>query len=152
MKKRSSKTLQNAIKRAKASYGKTEFRMLLASKIEDAIAFKYGTKINYAAVIDQEPSVISKWVSGAHNFTTDTLLDIQRTLDIKVFHDSINYELSDFKEPKFNYGLISELNKFLAKNIIEEPSSTFDIAAYDNVIPLYDDIDKLFASNEKYAI
>ncbi len=30
------------------------------------------------------PSEITRWLSGTHNFTTDTLIDLQRVLDINL--------------------------------------------------------------------
>ena len=52
-------------------------KMMMASKIADAIKNKRISKKEFAELINQKPSVITKWLSGGHNFTMDTLSDIQ---------------------------------------------------------------------------
>jgi len=59
-----------------------ERRMLLAAKINDAIKANGFTKIAFAERMKKKPSVITKWLSGTHNFTTDTLFDIEEVLRI----------------------------------------------------------------------
>ena len=81
---------------------RTESRMMLAAKIADAMAAKKIGKKQFAELLGQSPSVITKWLSGGHNFTIDTLTDIQRVLNVrllaldekpviqKVYHVTIN--------------------------------------------------------------
>jgi len=64
---------------------RTEKRMLLAARIDDAIKIKNWKKRDFAKAIGKKPSEISKWLSGTHNFTADTLFDIERILDIHLF-------------------------------------------------------------------
>lgn len=59
---------------------KVRNRMILAAKIDDAIKIKGWSKLEFAKKLDKHPSVISKWISGTHNFTADTLWDIERLL------------------------------------------------------------------------
>jgi transcriptional regulator with XRE-family HTH domain len=61
---------------------RTEKRMLLAVRIDEAIKLKGWKKHEFAKAIGKKPSEISKWLSGTHNFTTDTLFGIERILDI----------------------------------------------------------------------
>lgn len=61
---------------------RTENRMLLAAKIQDAMTSKGIGKKQLAEMMGQNPSVITKWLSGGHNFTVDTLTDIQRVLGV----------------------------------------------------------------------
>ena len=68
--------------RSVATFEKTKKQMLLAAKIQDAIKAKNITNKAFASMMDQHASVISKWVSGTHNFTTDTLFDIEEKLGI----------------------------------------------------------------------
>lgn len=68
--------------RSSADFEKTKKRMLLAAKIQDAIKEKGLSYTEFAAMMDQHVSVISKWVSGTHNFTTDTLFDIENKIGI----------------------------------------------------------------------
>ena len=60
---------------------KTEKRMLLAARIDEAIKAKGMKRKHLAEALGKSPSEISKWLSGTHNFTTDTLFDIERVLD-----------------------------------------------------------------------
>jgi len=59
---------------------RVEKRMLLAAKIDDAIKAKRWSKKEFAGNMGKSPSEISKWLSGTHNFTSDTLFDIARVL------------------------------------------------------------------------
>lgn len=63
---------------------RTESRMILAAKIFDAMVAKGLGKKQFAELMGQRPSVITKWLSGGHNFTVDTLTDIQRGLNIQL--------------------------------------------------------------------
>lgn len=62
----------------------TESRMMLAAKIQDAMTAKGIGKKQLAEMMGQRPSVITKWLSGGHNFTSDTLTDIQRVLGVRL--------------------------------------------------------------------
>lgn len=61
---------------------KTEKSMLLAVRIDNAIRKMAYNKGQFASVMKVQPSVITKWLSGTHNFTIDTLFDIESALDI----------------------------------------------------------------------
>ncbi len=65
-------------------YARTETRMVLAAKIDDALKAKGIGKKQFAEMMGQSPSVITKWLSGGHNFTVDTLTDIQRVLGVRL--------------------------------------------------------------------
>jgi transcriptional regulator with XRE-family HTH domain len=58
--------------------------MMLAAKIADAMAARKISKKQFAELVGQSPSVITKWLSGGHNFTVDTLTDIQRVLGVRL--------------------------------------------------------------------
>jgi transcriptional regulator with XRE-family HTH domain len=59
--------------------------MLIAAKIADAMAAKGWNKtLLMKAMGKTNPSEITRWLSGTHNFTTDTLIDLQRALNIKL--------------------------------------------------------------------
>lgn len=70
----------------------TDVKMLLAAKIYKAMKQKGWTQTRFAEAANQHVSVVSKWLSGTHNFTVETLLSIQRMLGIR---------LLDIDEPKF---------------------------------------------------
>jgi transcriptional regulator with XRE-family HTH domain len=57
-------------------------RMLLAARIDDALKAKGWKPKNLAEELGKSPSEISKWLSGTHNFTIDTLIDIERVLGV----------------------------------------------------------------------
>lgn len=64
---------------------KTDKKMLLADKIYRAIKTKGWKKGDLAKAMGKQPSVISKWLSGTHNFESDTLLDLEEILNINLF-------------------------------------------------------------------
>lgn len=63
---------------------RTDNRMLLAAKIKDGMNAKVWKNKHLAAALKQQPSVITKWLSGTHNFTSDTLSDIEEVLGINL--------------------------------------------------------------------
>ena len=65
-------------------HARTQNQMMMSAHIADAIEAKGWTKKTFANKIGQSPSVITKWLSGSHNFTLDTLTDIQRVLGIQL--------------------------------------------------------------------
>jgi ribosome-binding protein aMBF1 (putative translation factor) len=85
-------------RRDPAQTARTHTRMQLAAKISDAMRASKVSKSQLAAQLDQQPSVVTKWLSGTHNFTVDTLTDIGRVLGINLFSvevvesDSIQFD------------------------------------------------------------
>jgi len=68
---------------------KIETKMRLAIKIADAIEAIGLNKSQFAEKIGKNNSEISKWLSGTHNFTTDTLLLLEDNLPIKLVNSEI---------------------------------------------------------------
>lgn len=68
---------------------RTETRMVLATRIADAMLEKRISKKALAEKLGQHQSAVTKWLSGKHNFTTDTLTDIGGVLDISFFTQEI---------------------------------------------------------------
>jgi transcriptional regulator with XRE-family HTH domain len=63
-----------------------EYRMKLAAKIDKA-RIKMGlSKKQFAEKLSKSPSEITKWLSGTHNFTSDTLFDIQQLLAVELLN------------------------------------------------------------------
>lgn len=62
-----------------------EVKMVLSAKIDEAIKQKGWSKQEFAHKIGIQPSVVSKWLSGCHNFTIDTLVQIEFVLDCTIF-------------------------------------------------------------------
>ena len=61
-------------------------RMLLASKIEDAMKKCGYNQKQFAAQMGKSTTVISEWLSGDRNFTVDTLADIEDILNIRLLN------------------------------------------------------------------
>ena len=59
--------------------------MLLAVKIADAMQAKGWNKTRLMKEMGKSnPSEITRWLSGTQNFTVDTLVDLERVLEIKL--------------------------------------------------------------------
>jgi ribosome-binding protein aMBF1 (putative translation factor) len=63
---------------------KTRKRMQLAARIADGISARNWTKKQFAEKMKVAPSVVSRWLSGTHNFESDTLFDIEAVLGIGI--------------------------------------------------------------------
>jgi len=64
-----------------------EKRMILAAKIDKAIKAKRWKKQDLLKALNKDnPSIITKWLSGTHNFTTDTLFDLERVLGVNLIN------------------------------------------------------------------
>ncbi len=76
-------TPQDIEKRAK--------KLLLATRIDEAINKRGWSKKEFAQRMNRKPSEISRWLSGSNNFTVDTLLEIEELLSISLLQvqDSI---------------------------------------------------------------
>ena len=59
-------------------------KMQLAARQDDLIRESGLNKSEFASKLDKNPSEISKWLSGTHNFTIDTLVEISEALNIHV--------------------------------------------------------------------
>ncbi len=90
---------------------RTRTRMLLAAKIDDALKAKGWKKKDLVVALGKKPSVITKWLSGTHNFTSDTLTDIGRVLNINL--------LNTEERPK------EIIERFVPVIITQTPAETF---------------------------
>lgn len=63
---------------------RTDTKMQLAAKIADAMETKgWDNKMLMMAMNMCDTSEISIWLSGTHNFTVDTLINLERVLETK---------------------------------------------------------------------
>ena len=62
---------------------KTNKRMMLAAMIDTARIKKGLSKKELADHMGKRPSEITKWLSGTHNFTIETLFDLEYHLEAK---------------------------------------------------------------------
>lgn len=65
---------------------KIEKRMLLAASIDEAMKAKGWKQKVLAKSLKKSPSEISKWLSGTHNFTSDSLFDLERVLEVSIIN------------------------------------------------------------------
>jgi ribosome-binding protein aMBF1 (putative translation factor) len=102
---------------------KTDARMLIAARIDDAMRAKgWKNKDLMEALGRNTPSIITKWLSGTHNFTTDTLVELEDALGISLLNlrpekpkftayaVTVNQKATDFQ--------VMSLDEFLTKSTI----------------------------------
>ena len=58
--------------------------MIIAANIDEVIQEKGWTRSKLAEELNVGRSLVTKWLSGTHNFTVDTLVDICQVLDINM--------------------------------------------------------------------
>lgn len=63
---------------------KVNRQMALAVRIADAIKDNGWSQKEFADKMGKKPSEISRWLSGCHNFTIDTLWKIEDVLAIRL--------------------------------------------------------------------
>jgi transcriptional regulator with XRE-family HTH domain len=59
--------------------------MLLAAQIADAMKLKGIGKKQLAELLGKKPSMVTRWLSGTHNFEINTLVQIAKVLNIQFF-------------------------------------------------------------------
>jgi transcriptional regulator with XRE-family HTH domain len=65
---------------------KNKIRVEIACRIDNLIKEKKYSYSAFAKIVGKQPSEITKWISGSHNFTIDTLIEIASSLDIELRH------------------------------------------------------------------
>jgi transcriptional regulator with XRE-family HTH domain len=60
----------------------TKIKMQLAARIEDFVRAKGWSNSQFAEKVGKNPSEITRWFSGTHNFTIDVLTEIAFALGI----------------------------------------------------------------------
>lgn len=87
-------------------------RMSLAVQIDDALQKRSLTNQEFAYMMGKKPSEISRWLSGTHNFTTETLWEIERVLNIQLLTSSKSY---DVHETDLKAYIVCEVEKAFEK-------------------------------------
>lgn len=64
------------------STNKTRKKILLAQRLKKELAKKEITSSDFARKLNRKQPEISRWLSGRHNFTIDTLFEIESALNI----------------------------------------------------------------------
>lgn len=70
--------------RDEKEYQKVKSRMMIAAKIADAIKERGITQKQLAGMLGKKPSEISRLLTGNHNFSHDTLFEIQQAVGVKL--------------------------------------------------------------------
>ena len=65
-------------------FARTQKRLMLAVKIDEAMRRKGYNQRQFAKLMGKSTTVISEWLSGERNFTSDTLVDIEEALGIQL--------------------------------------------------------------------
>lgn len=69
------------------TYEKTACKMRMAARIQDAMEKTGVGKKMLADMMNKRPSEVTKWLSGTHNFTLDTLQEISCNLGVNLLED-----------------------------------------------------------------
>ena len=104
---------------------RTASKMAIAAKLAKTLEKRNMSQKEFSRILGKRPSEISKWLSGKHNFTTDTLSDIEHALDIHLldnreevaFESTINHRITIEVKP-------SRKNMFIPQ--YEQESYTID--------------------------
>lgn len=102
---------------------KTNAKMLLAAKIADAMAVKgWNNKKLMDAMGKKNASEITRWLSGTHNFTMETLIDLGRVLDTNF----LNIEKKELPVQHFKISVVSySSKKWSAASVMNEPGELY---------------------------
>lgn len=84
-------------------------RMSLAARIDDVLQARGLTNQEFAFMMGKKPSEISRWLSGTHNFTTETLWEIERVLNIQLLVSSPRKEPAQFEGDALKTFLMKEV-------------------------------------------
>lgn len=58
----------------------------IANYIQKILTEKGMSRVDFAKLMNKQPSVITQWLSGTHNFTMCTLIDIEFALGIRILN------------------------------------------------------------------
>lgn len=70
---------------------KADLKQTIADRIDHARKIKNLRKKDLADLMNRNDSEISKWLSGKHNFTLDTLTEIEHFLGVELLNPKIKY-------------------------------------------------------------
>jgi ribosome-binding protein aMBF1 (putative translation factor) len=90
-------------------------RMGLAVKIADTLRSRGITNQEFAFMMGKKPSEVTRWLSGTHNFTTETLWQMERVLKIQLLVSSPAEETGVREEEELKNFIANEVQKALMK-------------------------------------
>ena len=106
---------------------KTDAKMLLAVKIADAMKTKnWNNKRLMKEMGKTNQSEITRWLSGTQNFTVETLVDLERVLDIKLLQLQDNKPtIKTIHQYKIDILVPFTRNEQNSSFLLSEPDETF---------------------------
>ena len=106
---------------------KTDAKMLLAVKIADAMKTKnWNNKRLMKEMGKTNQSEITRWLSGTQNFTVETLVDLERVLDIKLLQLQDNKPtIKTIQQYKIEILVPFTRNEQNSSFLLSEPDETF---------------------------
>jgi transcriptional regulator with XRE-family HTH domain len=119
---------------------KVDVKMLIAVKIADALKAKGWRYIDLLKALKMEnPSIITRWLSGTNNFTVDTLIELGEALDISFLNLEEPKGRSTFYSQSASQKATTKcydpsIHKFL--HIIQEESPVYKIKSDPKKIKL----------------
>lgn len=90
-------------------------RMGLAVKIAEALRSRGLTNQEFAFMMGKKPSEVTRWLSGTHNFTTETLWQMERVLRIQLLTSSPPEEHIEKEQQELKEFIADEVQKALTK-------------------------------------
>jgi ribosome-binding protein aMBF1 (putative translation factor) len=90
-------------------------RMGLAVKIAEALRSRGLTNQEFAFMMGKKPSEVTRWLSGTHNFTTETLWQMERVLRIQLLTSSPAEENIEKEQQELKEFIANEVQKALTK-------------------------------------
>ena len=90
-------------------------RMGLAVKIAEALRSRGLTNQEFAFMMGKKPSEVTRWLSGTHNFTTETLWQMERVLRIQLLTSSPPEEHVEKEQQELKEFIANEVQKALTK-------------------------------------
>lgn len=103
---------------------KTQTRMLIAAKIYEQMQKQGVSKSQLANLLGQRPSVVTKWLSGTHNFTIDTLVDVGRVLNFDLLNQEDAQQPNTLLHIEVSFSVNIEKNSYSPMRVFNSPQST----------------------------
>jgi transcriptional regulator with XRE-family HTH domain len=109
----------------------TDYKMKLAAKIYKAMKALGMTQTQFAESMKKPISLISRWMSGTHNFTVDTLVDIQRILGVSL----LNVETTNsYAQVNFKLNISSTITSWTSRELNQYISDMDGLAISEKTI------------------
>lgn len=67
-------------------FAKIDTKLAVSALIADAISEHFDSKGDFANAMGVSKGLVSRWLSGTHNFTIETLVEIQQVLQIRLIN------------------------------------------------------------------